>query len=181
MAHNRLEASNTAHSAQGTGQSTLLTTCIHCRRRKVRCNKTLPCDNCVRLGFQCAFPAPGRKPRRKVQSSKADLVSRLRLLEQQVEQLNAENFSNAVGDQESPDSNRATNSSSSRNRPISSNNDTEESKAEISEAADLANGYPLERQNGRLLIDRRKGTSQYVNHRVLTEMGDQVTMLPCVT
>lgn len=188
MAENQLDSPTLAQSAQETGQSTFLNSCLHCRRRKVRCNKTLPCDNCMRLGFQCTFPPPGRRPWRNIKSSKADLISRLRLLEQKVEQLRAESVSEAAAtdrqanldsSEESPDSTRAAHLSSFRSHTISSNSGTQKSRAEIFEATDLANAYTLERQNGRLLVDRRKGTSRYVNHRVLTEMGHQVIIFSC--
>ncbi|KAK1837621.1 fungal specific transcription factor domain-containing protein, partial [Colletotrichum chrysophilum] len=33
--------------------------CVTCRRRKVRCDKQMPCSNCRRAVIQCIFPAPG--------------------------------------------------------------------------------------------------------------------------
>ncbi|KAH8894204.1 hypothetical protein GQ53DRAFT_780281 [Thozetella sp. PMI_491] len=38
--------------------------CVTCRRRKVRCDKHMPCSNCRRAKIPCIFPAPGRAPRR---------------------------------------------------------------------------------------------------------------------
>ena len=32
--------------------------CNICRKRKVRCNKGLPCSNCQRLGFECSYDDP---------------------------------------------------------------------------------------------------------------------------
>ncbi|EEU34515.1 uncharacterized protein NECHADRAFT_88015 [Fusarium vanettenii 77-13-4] len=40
--------------------------CVTCRRRKVKCDKAIPCANCARHGSKCVFPPPGRarpKPR----------------------------------------------------------------------------------------------------------------------
>ncbi|KAJ5598203.1 hypothetical protein N7537_008287 [Penicillium hordei] len=98
------------------GVSTLLhRSCNACNRRKVRCNKKSPCDNCVRLGFECVFPPPGRKARtRPTKSSKAELISRLSLLEQEVQKLGAQKFAadipvDSLEDQdieESPESSR---------------------------------------------------------------------------
>jgi Fungal Zn(2)-Cys(6) binuclear cluster domain len=31
--------------------------CALCRRRKLRCNRQLPCDSCTRLGFDCVYEA----------------------------------------------------------------------------------------------------------------------------
>lgn len=58
--------------------------CVTCRKRKVRCNKTHPCNNCNRAHIECVFPAPGRAPRkaRKLGEGKdKELLERLRRLE----------------------------------------------------------------------------------------------------
>lgn len=38
--------------------------CVTCRRRKVRCDKYMPCGNCRKAHISCIFPAPGRASRR---------------------------------------------------------------------------------------------------------------------
>ncbi len=75
--------------------------CTTCRRRKVRCDKHMPCSNCRRAHIPCVFPAPERAPRRprrrapnvvKPQSSERELelVKRLRKLEGIVEELSGQ-------------------------------------------------------------------------------------------
>ncbi len=75
--------------------------CVTCRRRKVRCDKHMPCSNCRRAQIPCAFPGPERAPRRprrkdpntvKQQSSERELelVKRLRKLEGIVEELSGQ-------------------------------------------------------------------------------------------
>ncbi len=75
--------------------------CVVCRRRKVRCDKRMPCANCRRAQIACIFPAPERAPRRprrkdpnalKQQSSERELelVKRLRKLEGIVEELSGQ-------------------------------------------------------------------------------------------
>ncbi|OIW23815.1 hypothetical protein CONLIGDRAFT_657415 [Coniochaeta ligniaria NRRL 30616] len=76
--------------------------CVTCRRRKVRCDKHMPCGNCRRAQISCIFPAPGRAPRRprpkdpnappKQPSSEREmeLVKRLRKLEGIVEELSGQ-------------------------------------------------------------------------------------------
>lgn len=80
--------------------------CVTCRRRKVRCDKRMPCTNCRRNHIQCIFPAPGRAPRRPRprdplapspagQSSgtsrrESELLDRLRKLEGIVEELSGQ-------------------------------------------------------------------------------------------
>ncbi|KAK3299833.1 fungal-specific transcription factor domain-containing protein [Chaetomium fimeti] len=76
--------------------------CVTCRRRKVRCDKHMPCSNCRRGQIPCIFPAPGRAPRRvrpkdpnapaKQPSSERELelMKRLRKLEGIVEDLSGQ-------------------------------------------------------------------------------------------
>ncbi|KAJ9136651.1 All development altered-3 [Pleurostoma richardsiae] len=76
--------------------------CVTCRRRKVRCDKRMPCSNCRRAQIPCVFPAPGRAPRRprprdpnappKHNSSEREieLMKRLRKLEGIVEELSGQ-------------------------------------------------------------------------------------------
>ncbi|KAH6951324.1 fungal-specific transcription factor domain-containing protein [Fusarium avenaceum] len=59
--------SNVPPPASTSGQPFLsVRSCITCRRRKVKCDKLIPCANCARHGSKCVFPPPGRarpKPR----------------------------------------------------------------------------------------------------------------------
>ncbi|RYO76316.1 hypothetical protein DL766_009625 [Monosporascus sp. MC13-8B] len=75
--------------------------CVTCRRRKVRCDKFMPCGNCRKAHIQCVFPAPGRAPRRpRVRDPDAppkhtsereiELMKRLRKLEGIVEDLSGQ-------------------------------------------------------------------------------------------
>lgn len=36
--------------------------CTLCRRRRVRCNRRLPCNNCIKAQVDCSFPPSGRNP-----------------------------------------------------------------------------------------------------------------------
>jgi len=75
--------------------------CITCRRRKVRCDKQVPCANCRRAQIACIFPAPGRAPRRprpkdpnappkNSSEREVELMKRLRKLEGIVEELSGQ-------------------------------------------------------------------------------------------
>ena len=58
--------------------------CVTCRKRKVKCDKTHPCSNCNRAHIECVFPSPGRAPRkvRKLGEGRdKELLERLRRLE----------------------------------------------------------------------------------------------------
>ncbi|RYP45879.1 hypothetical protein DL768_007836 [Monosporascus sp. mg162] len=75
--------------------------CVTCRRRKVRCDKFMPCGNCRKAHIQCVFPAPGRAPRRprvrdpdappkQTSEREIELMKRLRKLEGIVEELSGQ-------------------------------------------------------------------------------------------
>ncbi|RYP82896.1 hypothetical protein DL769_001505 [Monosporascus sp. CRB-8-3] len=75
--------------------------CVTCRRRKVRCDKFMPCGNCRKAHIQCVFPAPGRAPRRprvrdpdappkQTSEREIELMKRLRKLEGIVEDLSGQ-------------------------------------------------------------------------------------------
>ncbi|KAI4593423.1 hypothetical protein KJ359_009313 [Pestalotiopsis sp. 9143b] len=75
--------------------------CVTCRRRKVRCDKRMPCGNCRKARISCIFPAPGRAPRRprprdpnappkQTSEREVELVKRLRKLEGIVEELSGQ-------------------------------------------------------------------------------------------
>ncbi|KAI5467505.1 fungal-specific transcription factor domain-containing protein [Mariannaea sp. PMI_226] len=75
--------------------------CVTCRRRKVRCDKQMPCSNCRRAQIPCVFPAPGRAPRqprpkdpnapqKNSTQRELELVKRLRKLEGIVEELSGQ-------------------------------------------------------------------------------------------
>jgi Zn(2)-Cys(6) binuclear cluster domain-containing protein len=36
----------------------LITSCLECRRRKLKCDKSQPCTNCVRFGRECLYLGP---------------------------------------------------------------------------------------------------------------------------
>ncbi|KAL4934409.1 uncharacterized protein BDV17DRAFT_6837 [Aspergillus undulatus] len=67
--------------------------CLACRKRKVRCDRQLPCANCSRWSIECIFPSPIRKCSRARTKPDARrhgdqaLHDRIHILEAQVSQL----------------------------------------------------------------------------------------------
>ena len=57
--------------------------CTTCRQRKLRCNKSQPCINCQKAGFDCAYPSGRRPPR----TSRSQLVRRLQTVESNLQAL----------------------------------------------------------------------------------------------
>jgi Fungal Zn(2)-Cys(6) binuclear cluster domain len=58
--------------------------CRFCRSRKLRCSREAPCSNCVSRGFRCELEYPTGSPSRTLGASEAELVERIRKLEELV-------------------------------------------------------------------------------------------------
>ncbi|KAL4787516.1 hypothetical protein BJX76DRAFT_354225 [Aspergillus varians] len=67
--------------------------CLACRKRKVKCDRQLPCTNCSRWSIECNFPSPIRRcPRARIKlgaRSRGDqaLHDRIHMLETQISEL----------------------------------------------------------------------------------------------
>ena len=63
--------------------------CVVCRKRKVKCDKKLPCSNCTRLGFECSYDDPSRGLKRLVSEAEdtIELSGRMVRLESLVRDL----------------------------------------------------------------------------------------------
>jgi hypothetical protein len=80
-------------SVDAQGRALNPRSCVTCRKRKVKCDKTHPCTNCKRARIECIYPAPGRAPRkvRKIGEGRdKELLERLRRLEGVVKNLGVE-------------------------------------------------------------------------------------------
>ena len=69
----------------------MITSCLECRRRKLRCDKSHPCANCTRVSRDCVFLAPALDPasQLKLTEIKEKMGSLERVLEQDVARNNA--------------------------------------------------------------------------------------------
>lgn len=61
----------------------VITSCLECRRRKLKCDKHAPCANCVRFKRDCLFLAPALDP--QSQQKLADIKERMGALEKNLE------------------------------------------------------------------------------------------------
>ncbi|KAI1084599.1 hypothetical protein F5B20DRAFT_522290 [Whalleya microplaca] len=61
-------------------EHTNIRSCLVCRKRKIKCDKQHPCENCAKAKVECVFPPPGRASRRH-DSPDPELVNRVRRLE----------------------------------------------------------------------------------------------------
>ncbi|KAG8417203.1 hypothetical protein J3459_012550 [Metarhizium acridum] len=167
--------------------------CVTCRRRKVRCDKQMPCSNCRRAQIPCVFPAPGRAPRQprpkdpnappKTSSHReAELIKRLRKLEGIVEELSGqidEPAARGTSTNASPDMQSGMEGLSLRNMSASldhvagqegSPRGTDSSAGHSGEA-----GRKEKQPNfGRLVSDDQRGTSRYVSSGFWSKLNDEL-------
>jgi hypothetical protein len=67
-----------------------LLSCLDCRQKKVKCDKTYPCKGCQHSGSECVFPLRKRKAR-KPRSRNAEMILRLGRLEELLEKYEPNN------------------------------------------------------------------------------------------
>ena len=84
-------ASNNANTSTGPAprirrRNRMITSCLECRRRKLKCNKSQPCSNCLKFGRDCIFLAPAldQATQLKLTEIKEKVGSLERLLERDV-------------------------------------------------------------------------------------------------
>ena len=85
-----------AHGAPGTmstgtaprvrRRNRMITSCLECRRRKLKCDKSHPCTNCIKFSRDCVFLAPAldSASQLKLTEIKEKMGSLERVLEQDV-------------------------------------------------------------------------------------------------
>lgn len=58
--------------------------CAICHRRKVRCDKQCPCNQCIRGGHTCSYPPPLPNIRRSRKTTMNDVADRISELEKTI-------------------------------------------------------------------------------------------------
>ncbi|KAJ4319334.1 hypothetical protein N0V84_006419 [Fusarium piperis] len=137
--------------------------CIHCRQRKIKCDRQYPCCNCIRSKLECVFPTGrGRavkKPRTHLDSP---LLNRLHRLESTIASLKRERHLNSPSTiEENID---VINSAPS---PLLDQVKDSSSNAGVES--------PMENQLGRLMIDDTR--SYYVSNILWTNLGNEIEEL----
>jgi hypothetical protein len=138
--------------------------CQKCNQRKTRCSKTQPCTSCVKLGIECIFPPPGRAPRRKKRALKAELVSKVKSLEQKVREL--------ADERNSPQSDAGANNEEASTRTIPQ---PLTAHAQHANHPTTSVGDHLEGRFGQLMVDG--DSSRYVNHEALASFRTDVSLI----
>lgn len=130
--------------------------CAVCRRRKVRCDKKIPCTPCTRGGRACVYPQPGPAPRRARKTTMNDVASRISELEKTVTVVSR-----------ARDAYPTVTSGTSPYPPTSSNDDLVQR---------VESGTEYSSPNGEVLL-RNGSSSQYFNEVFLSQVIDQACVL----
>src|ERR1700753_1973561 len=62
----------------------LITSCLECRRRKLKCDKSHPCSNCTKFTRDCVFLAPALDPASQLKL--AEIKEKMGTLERTLEE-----------------------------------------------------------------------------------------------
>ncbi|KAH9212819.1 fungal-specific transcription factor domain-containing protein [Leptodontidium sp. 2 PMI_412] len=158
-----------------SSQPQLIGSCIHCRRRKVRCDKQSPCSNCVRFGNQCELAprkrAP-RKPRKPAEGNdytgrELELIKRLNSLEGIVKELSGHVETNNTSDIKSPNS--VQGGDGIRFGTVGRSHTTHSGLS----IPELGEDVPLEKGMGTLMLSD-EGKSRYVQDNFFSRLTDEV-------
>lgn len=149
-------------SAQPTDRS-----CAVCHRRKVRCDKRVPCAACVRGGHECVYHDLGRPRRRRTrQTTIATVASRLSELEKSIGTGN-------TGATTSPASNQSAIRRGSSTRALADGTHSTPLTAYTPAPHDTGDSSEVLVQNG--------VTSQYVDESVISRMIEAASQTPSHT
>ena len=152
--------------------------CVTCRKRKVKCDKTHPCSNCSKAAIECIFPGPGRAPRRTKKPADTELLARLRRLEAVVQGLGKgidDGGEPVLDTQTGHDSNTPANMKHSESPPKAVFQNTSlvgafEPKNVKSRDEDKTSG--MVEEFGRLVVE--EGRSRYVSNKFWTSLSEEV-------
>lgn len=188
----------------GSGQAALNPrSCVTCRKRKVRCDKQMPCSNCRRAQIPCLFPAPGRAPRqprpkdpnappKNSSQRELELMKRLKKLEGIVEDLSGQievesggrNPSSAGSPDDAFNQLQSTERSASIAQRQMSNTSiggpTMQSPGgsdSMSDRSEAARRKDLQQQFGRLVLNDHNGSKRYVSSGFWAKINDEVCLI----
>ncbi|XP_044719785.1 fungal specific transcription factor domain-containing protein [Hirsutella rhossiliensis] len=153
--------------------------CVTCRRRKVRCDKQMPCSNCRRALIPCVFPAPGRAPRQQrprdpnappknSSQREVELVKRLRKLEGIVEELSGQ----IEVDDGQPS--RRTMSGGLDMFVGAGSPGSRDNESVTDHTSETAKRRDVQMTLGRLVLDDQRGTSRYVSSGFWSKLNDEL-------
>jgi hypothetical protein len=66
---------------------TTVRSCLECRRRKIKCDRCLPCSYCVKVKIQCSYPPSVAGQKSDNHPNEKDVTTRVTKIEQTLESL----------------------------------------------------------------------------------------------
>ncbi|KAK8058240.1 fungal specific transcription factor domain-containing protein [Apiospora phragmitis] len=178
--------------------------CVTCRRRKVRCDKHMPCGNCRKAHISCIFPARPEHRDGLTSEREVELMKRLRKLEGIVEELSGqievdtrqpasagnspEDLSHPVGEErrlESTETSPSTALSGRTTRPTDPGRSTTAvgntaCQAALNSPIQSPGGSQVHRDFGRLVLND-DGKRRYVSNAFWSRMSDELSALRAET
>lgn len=158
--------------------------CVTCRRRRVRCDKTMPCSNCRRAQSDCMYPAPGRAPRQTQaqmrpppqsgngQSEREmDLMERLRKLEGLVYEMNGQGNISENNIEASDGESSKTHDTNRTGHDI-----LQATAEKIKRDSENTEFSKVDKQLGRLVLHDGDSTARYVNSGFMVKLNDEVSV-----
>ena len=157
----------------GAGKSPLnLRSCVTCRRRKVRCDKSHPCINCNKAGIECIFPGPGRAPRRIRKPPDTELLARLRKLEGLVKDMGKEIEEEDSAGRETGKPIVVSGTLAEKDPGCDTSRVFNHGKQMVEDKGTAK----LVRDFGRLVVE--EGRSRYVSNKLWTSLSEEVRPVP---
>lgn len=134
--------------------------CLSCRRRKRKCDRTFPCKDCQIRGLECIFTARKITTRKQEGSTAAQKLAQMeavvRFLRSQIDSASSSQISNDL----------------LPNKPSAQETAIGESEPQRSYDEPSTSSAPLEHEFGRLAIGQ--GRSRYVASHSWASIKDQV-------
>ena len=153
------------HSNNHDHDHTVLTeplSCKLCRKRKVRCDKRHPCNNCQKSNLDCVFPQGRQRPTQGRSSRDTELFRRLRHLETALQALRSSGL-RADRDEEA----KSADSPSSQKSPESQDNNSQTDQDVVDHQVEsMAEDF------GRLHICN--GRSRYTSNALWASLSQEV-------
>ncbi|KAF7543123.1 hypothetical protein G7Z17_g10996 [Cylindrodendrum hubeiense] len=159
-----------------------LRSCIHCRQRKVKCDREHPCSNCVRAKQPCSYPAGrGRAAKRPRKTLEGPLLDRLHRLESIIGTLATQGGARLASGDASPGTDTDTDmlpGSAAAGQPSSSTQAG--ASHDVLQTPPSASGTAspdasIDQTLGRLMIDDHR--SYYVSNIMWANLGNEIEEL----
>jgi hypothetical protein len=166
-----VSSSNEGSGRSPTGNAEPCVSCVTCKKRKVKCDKNVPCANCARRHIECIYLTTEKKRTRGPGKHRAgerleQMTSRVAQLEQVLGKLQSRN----IGEGQSPgqDNPRENLESVSVGQQ-----ESQGGKSTKTDGFRTGEGEEENRSTSRLLV--KGGKSQYIRNKFWASINEEVS------